>query len=104
MVKHEPALMAFIVRKQMRLIMYVLRWQQMSAMPKTLGKAGKTKSILLSFPTLPSVEEEALGKEFFLNFFLCRVFCSGAPERYAEGHSAKRFSKKNFFLCRVPGL
>jgi hypothetical protein len=45
--------------------MYVLRWQQMSAMPKTLGKAGKTKSILVSFPTLPSVEEEALGKEFF---------------------------------------
>jgi hypothetical protein len=65
MVKHGPALMAFIVRKQMRLIMYVLRWQQMSAMPKTLGKAGKTKSILVSFPTLPSVEEEALGKEFF---------------------------------------
>jgi hypothetical protein len=31
MVKHGPALMAFIVRKQMRLVMYVLRWQQMGS-------------------------------------------------------------------------
>jgi hypothetical protein len=31
MVKNGPTLMAFIVRKQMRLVMYVLCWQQMGS-------------------------------------------------------------------------
>jgi hypothetical protein len=31
MVKHGPALIAFIVRKHMRLVMYVLHWQQMGS-------------------------------------------------------------------------
>ena len=31
MVKHEPTLMAFIMRKLKRLVMYVLRWQQMGS-------------------------------------------------------------------------
>ena len=31
MVKHGPTLMAFIMRKLKRLVMYMLRWQQMGS-------------------------------------------------------------------------
>jgi hypothetical protein len=52
MVKHGPILIIFIMRKQMRLVMYVLRWQQMgsicmdSYLPHTLvGPCSLSRSI-----------------------------------------------------------
>jgi hypothetical protein len=66
-----------------------------SAMPKTLGKAEKTKPILTNFPALPSAGEAGTRQRIFQkkSFFFA--------ECHVEGHSTNKFLKKNFFLCRV---
>jgi hypothetical protein len=59
---------------------------------KTLGKAGKTKPILVSFLALPSAGKVGTRQIFFLKKILCRVLCSRALVK-------EFFKKKSFFFA-----
>jgi hypothetical protein len=82
-------------KKMGRLWLLCPRQKQLlpSAVPKPLGKAGKTKPILATFPALPSAYRGEGTRQRIL-----KIFCFA--ECRAWGTQQKKF--KIFFLCRVP--